>query len=550
MRLRLPLLIRFVLFGCFAFGLAALGAEIQCVVKNKTVNTVDPRLFGSFMERPSWGEIGPEGALVPGTDRLQPGVIELLRGMHIPIVRFPGGTDADFLDWRDMVSNVPGRDASRPMSAGHEGDMVSNNFGYDEFLRLSAELGWQDILVVNFRAGLLQQLPLNEAAQRAASLVAYCNGPLGGKLPPGMPDWPAIRALNGHPAPYNVKYWQIGNETWFFKNKMEELAPGHADRYYADCLLTYARAMLAVDTNIEFIADGVDGGQLAQADMPDKIRHLVFHAYQPWAIKEVERNHQPVPFSKLSSAEIWNAWVATPGFDRNGLAVFNNELLTLARQQHFKVAVTEWNWNGWWDPPHAAMTSSFAKAVGAAGFVHALMRSSDSIDIACQSMLVGMGWKIHAIGADPTAQTPPYYMPTGQLMALYAAHHGPRLLALETFGIPTYKQPFKMGDIEPCDKVACLDVLATADDKTLYLHIINRSFEKNLTLSVDATDFGRLAGTARRFSLTGRLKDRPEGDESRQISRITQSDFPLVAGKLSLPVPARSVSCVEIPLAP
>ena len=121
-----------------------------------------------------------------------------------------------------------------------------------------------------------------------------------------------------------------------------------------------------------------------------------------------------------------------------------------------------------------------------------------------------MAWKIHAIGADPTAQTPPYYMPTGQLMALYAAHHGPRLLALETSGIPTYKQPFKMGDIEPCDKVACLDVLATADDKTLFLHIINRNFEKNLTLSVDAKAFGRLSGTARRFSLTGRLKDRPE----------------------------------------
>lgn len=548
MRLRRPSIFPFVLLFCCASGPAAFAGEIRCVVKNKTINTVDSRLFGSFMERPSWGEIGPEGALIPGADRLQPGVVNLLREMNIPIVRFPGGTDADFLDWRDMVSNAPGRAAARPVSTGHKGDSVANDFGYDEFLRLSAELNWQDILVVNFRNGLLKQMPLEEAAQRAAALVAYCNAPVGAKLPAGMPDWPAIRALNGHPEPYKVKNWQIGNETWFFTNQVNELAPKDPARYYADCLLAYVRAMLAVDPGIEFIADGVKGGQLAQAEMPDKIRHLVFHAYQPWAIKEVRRNGKPAPVASLRAADIWKTWVATPGFNRDGLAVFNEELLPLARERHFKVAVTEWNWNGWWDLPDQPPTSSFAKAVGAAGFVHALMRAGDSIDIACQSMLVGMAWKIHAIEADPSAQTPPFYMPTGQLMALYSAHHGTKLMDLETSGVPTYEQPFKMGDIRPCEKVAYLDILATADDKTLYLHVINRHFKKDLTLVVNAADFGPLAGTARRYSLVGRLKDQPDFGEPRQISRITEADFPVSGGKLSLPLPARSVSCVEIPL--
>ena len=549
MRLRRSPVIHFALLYCFAFGLAAAPApEIRCVVKNKAIHELDSRLFGSFMERPSWGEIGPQGALVPGTDRLQPGVVDLLRGMNIPIVRFPGGSDVDFLDWRDMVSNAPGRAAARPLSTGHKGDSVANDFGYDEFLRLSAQLGWQDILVVNLRAGLLRQMPLEKAAQRAAALVAYCNAPVGAKLPAGMADWPAIRALNGHPAPYKVKYWQIGNETWFFTNEVKELAPKDPDRYFADCLIAYARAMLAVDPDIEFIVDGIKPGQLAQAEMPNKIRHLVFHAYQPWAIKEVERHDKPVSVESLRPVDIWNAWVATPGFDDDGLAVFDNELFTLAREKHFKVAVTEWNWNGWWDPPDPHLTSSFAKAVGAAGFVHALMRAGDSIDIACQSMLVGMAWEIHAIEADPSMQTPPFYMPTGQLMALYAAHHGAKLMALETSGVPAYEQPFKMGDIHPYEKVAYLDILATADNKTLYLHVINRHFEKDLSLAVNVADFGALAGIARRYSLVGRLKDHPGFGEPRQISRITQADFSVSRGNLSLPLPARSVSCVEIPL--
>jgi alpha-N-arabinofuranosidase len=547
MRFRYAPLLVFALFVC-AFGPTAFAAEIRCIVKNKTINTIDDRLFGSFMERPSWGETGPESALVPGTDRLQPAVVDLLREMKIPIVRFPGGTDADFLDWRDMVSNVPGRSAARPVSVGHENNEVSNNFGYDEFFQVSKSLGWQNIIVVNFRAGLFKQLPIEEAARRAASLVAYCNAPLGAKLPPGMVDWPAVRAHNGHPEPYKVKYWQIGNETWFFQNKINELAPDDPERYYANCLLTYVRAMLAVDPDIEFIADGTKGGQLARAEMPEKIRHLVFHAYEPWAIREVERDHKQVPISSLTPTDVWYAWVATPGFTHDGLSVFDNELIPLAHQQNFKIAVTEWNWNGWWEPRNHYPTPAFAKAVGAAGFVHALMRSGDVIDIACQSMLVGSAWDIHAIGADPTGRTPPWFMPTGQLMALYANHHGSRLLALETSGVPTYRQPFKMADVHPAEKVAMLDILATANDKTLFLHVINRDFEKDQRLSADVADFGSVTGIARCYSLTGRLKKRPEENEPAQISRIGETSFPVKSGRLSLSLPARSVSSIEIPL--
>ncbi|MEZ6079916.1 MAG: hypothetical protein R3C56_30855 [Pirellulaceae bacterium] len=83
-------------------------------IQDEVLHSIDPRLFGQFMERPSWGEIGPEGALVPGTHRLQPKVVDLLAEMQPPMMRFPGGTDVDFMDWRDMVSNVPGRGAEHP----------------------------------------------------------------------------------------------------------------------------------------------------------------------------------------------------------------------------------------------------------------------------------------------------------------------------------------------------------------------------------------------------------------------------------------------------
>ena len=75
-----------------------------------------------------------------------------------------------------------------------------------------------------------------------AGLVAYCNAPLGAKLPKGMPDWPAVRAKNGHPEPYNVRIWEIGNEVHGDWQVGWTTAGGYVDRYRR-----FARAIQAVD---------------------------------------------------------------------------------------------------------------------------------------------------------------------------------------------------------------------------------------------------------------------------------------------------------------
>ncbi len=53
-------------------------SDITFSIKRKVIHKINPRIFGQFMERPSWGEIGVEGGLIPGTRKLQPGVSKLL----------------------------------------------------------------------------------------------------------------------------------------------------------------------------------------------------------------------------------------------------------------------------------------------------------------------------------------------------------------------------------------------------------------------------------------------------------------------------------------
>ena len=325
-------------------------------VDDRVRHPIDPRLFGQFMERPAFGgETGVEAAVVPGTHELQSGVSGLIRGMKIPVIRFPGGTDVDFLDWTDMIDNLPGRTpAGRPISRPNRKlcSPVSNGFGYDEFLRMCEHNGSEADITVNFRDGLLGVRPLEEAAARAAALVAYCNAPVDGHLSAALARWPRLRATNGHPEPYRVKYIQIGNETWIFDPEVRRKYPKDPEGHWLGCLKAYIKAILAVDPSVKIIVDAFPEPVSAKihAGFGKSIEGYASHHYLPWGIHRVEKEGRKIDPLKLTAGEIWNAWVATPSMDSHGQAHLVDEHLAQARKLGYKIAITEWNWNGWWAP--------------------------------------------------------------------------------------------------------------------------------------------------------------------------------------------------------
>jgi alpha-N-arabinofuranosidase len=529
-------------------------AEIRFAINNRVIGHIDHRLFGQFMERASWGEPGPEAARVPGTRRLQPSVVERLREMQIPIIRFPGGTDVDYIDWLDLIDNAPDRGKERPVTTGHQGQPITNNFGYDEFLRVCQDLDTQPLIVLNFRDGLLRKRPLEEAATHAAGLVAYCNAPAGAKLPPGMPDWPAVRAQNGHSEPYRVHYFQIGNETWAFWDGIRELgmSDDEAADWYLTCVEAYVEKMRAVDASIEIIIDGdlpqVVVGSI-RTRLGEKIQHLAHHRYLPWVWSNVTKEGSPYPLEDMTAEEIWNAWVGIPDIDPStGMSRDEAAIYDIARCDGYKVAITEWNWNGWRARGRSALDSSFAKGIGAAGFLHAFMREGDIVSLGCQSMLVGIHWGINAIRADETGREPAYFMPTGQVTMFYGKHHGSDMLELAAENVPRYRQPYGMGNIGPKQaQVSCIDALATADSDRIYFHAINRSFDEDLEISVDLSGFTGLGETAVHHLFEGRLRDGPAEGEEREMGSFRENRVSRQGTTLFLTLPRRSASIVEIP---
>ncbi len=539
---------------------------IRFTITGNQTSTVDHRLFGQFLEKASFGEPGPEAAVDKSTGRLRPEVGQIIKDMQIPVIRFPGGTDIDFSDWRDMVDNIPGRSIKRPEVSRTNKGTITNYFGYDEFLRFAEEINTEVILVVNLRDAIAKVRPLREAALLAAGLAAYCNAPVGTTLPDGMPDWPSVRAKNGRHKPYNVRYFQIGNEAWIFiKEALEQAGISqveHQAKWYLECMNLYIDMIKSVSPGVEIIADGnigeLTGLVLSDDEFAGKVDYITYHSYMPVGINEVYKDGVEINRDNLTEEDVWYTWVAVPSFDREGRSAFLGGFMqeidrhTKSGRQ-WKYAMTEWNWNGWMSKNKEMPldNSLLAKGIGAAGYLHAIMRAGSFFTIANQSNLIGSGWPIGAVRADPEAKVQPYMHPTGQVTSLYGRYHGSTLLELIEENVPSYRQPFEMGpadmSIKPAEKVMVIDALATEAPDALYFHAIIRSFTDSYDIIIDISKYGDVKGKIIHHILEGRLNNTPLEGQPLQVANITDRE-PVFADHeiIIVRLPKRSVSVVEI----
>ena len=158
---------------------------------------VEPELFGCLIEEYGtlldgiWVGENPD---IPNDDGLRLDTIAAFREIGMRVIRFPGGTPADFYRWRDGI----GPRSERPRTWNYFfGGESTNGFGTDEFLRLCETVGASASIKLN---------PISLPLQDALDWMQYCN--YGGDS-----DLANARRANGHPEPYDVRHWIIGNET-------------------------------------------------------------------------------------------------------------------------------------------------------------------------------------------------------------------------------------------------------------------------------------------------------------------------------------------------
>ncbi len=510
------------------------------------------------MERPSWGgETGPEAALLPGTRRLDPRVVTMLRDMQIPIVRFPGGSDVDYMDWRDMVTDAHGEGAGRPVSRKNDGASVTNNFGYDEYLRLAEELGWKTILVVNLRDGLAGLKTPAAAAEHAAALLAYCAG-TESTVPETLRKWPRLRAANGHPAPCAVEYLQIGNETFFIGGWSGEIMKQkHGDNWvtnWADTVQAYVNAMRAVLPDVKIIVDQIP------LEIPDELQRrkvkvdaYAFHNYFPCSVNAIlDADGKAADLNSVSPKDMWDALVHCAETDEEGVASWHYPQLLRAREMGYRIAMTEWNLNGWMADLGAGKTlwpRLGACGLGAAVMLHNIIRAGDTFDIATQSMLVGQAWGINGIRVTPDGGIPPRYHPSAQVTTLYNLHHGDSRLAVRYApGAPQWQSTVRFRATPPSAKAMLVDVLATRDDAAVYLHILNTDYEETHRLEVRLDGFGALSGEVDLHRLRFHTSDEQAASNAWATEQTEKAQVRGSVMTVVLPPRSATVAVLKLPL--
>lgn len=166
-------------------------------------------------------------------DGWKPAEIAVLKSLQSGVYRLPGGNFVSAFEWRDAIGDP---DKRPPVFDPVWRALQPNDIGTDEFMTLCKLLGVEPYITVN--AGLGD-------AWSAAQLVEYCNGSVG--TPMGK-----LRAVNGHPKPYDVKFWGIGNEMWGINYQYGAMMPDQFEFKHNQ----FARAMKRVDPTIKLIASG------------------------------------------------------------------------------------------------------------------------------------------------------------------------------------------------------------------------------------------------------------------------------------------------------
>jgi alpha-N-arabinofuranosidase len=165
-------------------------------------------------------------------DGFRPAAIAALKSLRSGVYRFPGGNYVSAFEWRDAIGDP---DKRPPVWDPVWRALQPNDIGTDEFLTLCRLLGVEPYITVN--AGFGDEWS-------AARYVEYANGPV--STPMGK-----LRAANGHPEPYRVRFWGIGNEAWgdwqFGAMSLNQFVYKHN---------LFAKAMRKVDPGILLIASG------------------------------------------------------------------------------------------------------------------------------------------------------------------------------------------------------------------------------------------------------------------------------------------------------
>ncbi|MEM2852729.1 MAG: alpha-L-arabinofuranosidase C-terminal domain-containing protein [Ignisphaera sp.] len=414
---------------------------------------MDRRIYGQFIEhlgRCIYGGIWiGEASRIPNVRGYRLDVLNAVKGIRMPISRWPGGNFASQYHWMDGIGPREQRPKRYDLAWGQE---EPNEFGTDEYIKWVKIIGAEPYIVVN--AG-------NGTPEEAAAWVEYCNSSRD-------TYYALLRKRYGNSEPYNVRLWGIGNELYGrwqvgFCRDGEEC--GWRTVQFAD-------HMRRIDPEIKLVAVGVDNDTEWNADIVrtagSYIDYLSIHTY-------IFTDRQGKTYDELVA---WPIYI-----EENLKHIYHTVEQVKAKykiKRDIKLAFDEWNvWYPEAQPPHLVQLTSIKDAVFTGLVLNSLQRLVRMVPIACFAQTVNVLPLIVTDDEGRMVLSPQYYV-----FKLYTEAIEGDVISTTVFS-PSYTSRELDREIPFIDASAVF----TRSKNMLYLYIVNRHPEESAEITLHIKDF-------------------------------------------------------------
>ena len=467
---------------------------------------IDRHIYGQFAEHLGHGiEEGVwvgEGSPIPNTRGFRNDVVAALRELHVPVVRWPGGCFADEYHWRDGI----GPRASRPttLNTNWGGVPETNAFGTHEFLDFVQLIGAD----------------------------AYINGNVGTGSPREMAEWlqymtsdkptalTAERARNGHPDPWKIAYFAVGNETWGCGGNMSPEYYLNVFRQTATFLKTPtgARPQIIASGGHD---DDTSWSELLTAKGGRDLGAVTFH-YYTLPVNDWHHKGSAIGFSE----EQWNSTMAHT-LKMEEFITANDAAMSKSDPQK-KVAFDVDEWGTWYDTEPGRE----------AGFLYQQNTLRDAV-------LAAVNLNIFHRHADRVRMTNIAQM-VNVLQAMILTD-GPKMILTPTYHVFHMFKPFQDATLLPTDLQVQGVSVSAARTATGEIAIALVNMDPRKVTPVSLSLAGAKVKTVKGEILTSAAMDAHNTFESPDAVKPTRfNGARLETGRLSVSLPAKSVVVLSL----
>ena len=483
---------------------------------SRSKGTINRNLYGHFSEH--LGRCIYDGLYVggqsgiPNVNGMRTDVVEALKAMGIPLLRWPGGCFADTYHWRDGI----GENRRKIVNTNWGGVTEDNSFGTHEFLELCRQLGCEPYISGNVGSGTVQEF---------SDWVEYCN--MGGQSP--MAD---ERRRNGRDAPWNVKYWGIGNEAWGCGGNMRPEFYADLCRQYATYLRSYSR-----EHPIYRIASG--------ANVDDYKWTKVIMEEAGWAVDAVSLHYYTLPNSD------WSHKGSATGFDRREYyaALFktlrmedlieNHSRIIRQYQGERKVGLAVDEWGTWYDvepgtnPGFLYQQNTMRDALVAAVNLNIFNNHCDTV------VMANIAQTVNVLQAVVLTEGPRMLLtPTYHVFEMYKGHQDARQLE-------SYVETFLTGETE-AHKVPNLHISASqAEDGKVLVTAANLDDAAPAALDCVLAGLGKIENVSGRV-LSGHRDAHNTFDTPEQVKPAVLEGIALTGDGFRAELPACCVAAFAV----